>query len=101
TLDLKRLHDVNHNDAIDEINIFPNPFLESTKIELRMQQPGMVQFTFYDLSGKLIYTYENVFQSGKQQIEIGKKELGSGAGIITCQVVCRTQVVTKKLVMMH
>lgn len=100
-LEFKNLEDDNDVSNIDEIHIYPNPFRESTQIELSMQQEGKVQFAFYDFSGQIIYSFENVFPDGKQQIEIGQKELGYRSGIITCQVICKTQVITEKLVMMN
>jgi len=87
--------------AIGDISFHPNPFSETTTIEVEMLQPGRVQFAFYDLSGRMIYSVEALLPGGKQHIVVRRKDLGSEAGIITCQMVCQTQVITNKLVMMH
>jgi hypothetical protein len=101
-LELKNLsRKENATETIGAIRIHPNPFGESTKIELDMQESGIVQFAFYDLAGQLIFKFEKLLQSGKQQIEIGRKELNSQPGIIACQIVCQSQVITEKLVMLY
>ncbi|HZV44681.1 MAG TPA: hypothetical protein VFF90_09385, partial [Saprospiraceae bacterium] len=101
-LELKNLSRKDHTpNIIGGIRIHPNPFAESTKIELDMIEAGMVKFAFYDLSGQLIFKFEKVLETGKQQVEIGRKELESSSCIMACQVVCQSQVITEKLVMMH
>ena len=101
-LELKNLSRKDHTpNIIGGIRIHPNPFAESTKIELDMIEAGIVKFAFYDLSGQLIFKFEKVLETGKQQVEIGRKELESSSCIMACQVVCQSQVITEKVVMMH
>lgn len=88
-------------EAIGNITIHPNPFEESTIIELEMKQPGKVQFDFYNFSGQHMHSEEKVWPKGQHQLEISRKQLGPASGIIMCRMVCQTQAITTKLAMIH
>lgn len=71
--------DYYHPDGIDESNIrafqlFPNPFTETTTLQLE-EAPANATLDIIDLSGKLLRS-ENI--SGKKQVVIERKQLSSG-----------------------
>jgi len=40
----------------NQITVFPNPFTDALNIRYRIENPGVIEITLYDLQGKLITT---------------------------------------------
>ncbi len=57
-----------------EVNVFPNPFTESARFELKNIGMGSKSFRLFDISGKQVYT--QVFHN--QQFILERKNLNSG-----------------------
>jgi PKD repeat protein len=57
------LNSVTQSEYLEEnpnyISIFPNPINEETKIEFALLKPSKVYFLIFDISGKIIYKYQN------------------------------------------
>jgi hypothetical protein len=53
----------------------PNPFSDDTIIPFKLSEPGEVFLNVYDLAGRMIYHMEGDFESGYNEIVIGKDDL--------------------------
>jgi hypothetical protein len=53
----------------------PNPFSDDTIIPFKLSEAGEVSMNVYDLAGRLIYHLEGEFESGYNEIVIGKEDL--------------------------
>lgn len=54
----------------------PNPFSDDTIIPFKLSESGDVSLTVYDLAGRRVYQTESYFDSGYNEIVIGKQDLG-------------------------
>ena len=79
------------------INISPNPFSESTSIEMSLSQSSDVTIELFDLQGRKITTVASQnFSEGKNEINFSRESLG--AGIYFLQLKTATETFTGKLV---
>ncbi len=53
----------------------PNPFSDDTIIPFKLAEPGDVSLNVYDLAGRMIYHYEGYYESGYNELIIGKDDL--------------------------
>lgn len=86
------------------INVYPNPFNASTRIEYLVDEPGPVQISIHDLRGREITTLVNETQnSGSHQIVWnGRGESGRSmdTGIYVCHLKTGDVSVSTKLILM-
>jgi len=57
---------------------YPNPFNPSTTIGFSLKQPGNVDFTVYDITGRVIFRKSATFNAGTHQIQFNAEGLSSG-----------------------
>ena len=57
------------------VNLFPNPFHTDATLEFDSKCSGVSKLTIYDMTGKLIFTVENLSEN---KIEIEKNNLSTG-----------------------
>jgi len=75
----------------------PNPFSEKTMIEFRMPEEGGVNFSIFNLDGKMIYESNNTFTKGSHQIEINKNEFQQ-EGVFYYQLKTEFGTATRKMI---
>ena len=83
-----------------KFNIFPNPVVDNTTIELSLDQPAIVTISLTDMNGrKLITDLKNNFSNGNHQITLNTNSLTSGSYNCTLEVKTNegVKVKTKKL----
>lgn len=62
----------------------PNPFENQSVIRFDMDQSSEVEFLFYDIKGKLVYSFKDYFLEGENSITINANKLaGSGTYLYT------------------
>jgi pectate lyase len=67
-------YEINYN-----VNLYPNPFTNSTKISFRLEEEQAVSLSIYNLSGKLIDKTEPThYQSGMNELIYENYDLTSG-----------------------
>ncbi|MFZ4399952.1 MAG: M6 family metalloprotease domain-containing protein [Bacteroidales bacterium] len=70
---------IEEHNIISNINIFPNPFLETTKITYTLTEDENVQLSVIDITGKeLIHTDFNKQSKGNQSLIIDASEMKAG-----------------------
>ncbi len=60
----------------------PNPFAESTAIKFNLKESGLVRFTIYDMSGKLLLERSKEHSEGANTINITRDMLNNISGIV-------------------
>lgn len=93
-----------NNTSINAINIFPNPFSNSTTISFSLPQTEKVSAKVFDMTGRIVKTIaDGEMQEGVQQIEwnaTDEKGNAVDAGIYFLKVDARDFSETKKLSVM-
>jgi len=62
-------------------NVYPNPWIDNTKVEFFLPVADQVSFEFYDAKGSMIYSLENTYASGNHMF-ILERELFSKPGVV-------------------
>ncbi len=75
----------------------PNPFSESTTIGFNLPEASNVSLTIYDMSGRIVKSYESSFSKGYNAFEVKTTELGS-TGVFYYRIDTPTNSGTKKMV---
>jgi hypothetical protein len=77
----------------------PNPFADETIIAFQMEERGSARLTVYDATGKMIYQQEAVFETGYNEVSIGKSDLPV-SGVLYYQLEAGAWKDTKKMIML-
>jgi flagellar hook assembly protein FlgD len=79
------------------LNIYPNPFLTSARLEYSLSQNSDITIEIYDMSGKVISNLLKKRQSaGKYTIDFDGSEIPTG--VYYCMLKTGNQVMTKKII---
>ena len=78
----------------------PNPFKKSTNIGFTLPEPGWAKLTIYDLSGKVLKSFDRQFDEGYNRVTIEREELPSG-GVLFYQLETPGHKATKKMVLLQ
>ncbi len=76
----------------------PNPFSDDTIIPFQLAQAGTVRLRVYDLTGRTIYQTERTFESGYNELLIGRSDL-STTGIMYYEIEAGGWTATKKMML--
>ncbi|MDX1683638.1 MAG: T9SS type A sorting domain-containing protein [Saprospiraceae bacterium] len=77
----------------------PNPFTNSTVVDIEVDRGMDVQFKVFDLNGRIFINQQISLLRGNNRVEIDRDDLGS-AGIYYYQVGSPSGFVTKKMILM-
>jgi hypothetical protein len=81
----------------ESLNIYPNPFFSSAKLEYSLTQNSEVTIEIYGMNGKIISTLLKTTQpAGKHTVEFDGSELPTG--VFYCMLKTGNQVRTKKII---
>lgn len=92
-----------YKDVLDESDVFvvyqnmPNPFTETTIVQINMPTADEANVTIMDVTGKIVHEFSMEFSKGLNQFELTRNEL-SAAGIYYYQISTTDHTATKKLV---
>jgi subtilisin-like proprotein convertase family protein len=75
----------------------PNPFSESTTVGFNLPEASNVSLTIYDMSGRIVKSYDNSFSKGYNAFEVKTVDLGS-TGVFYYRIDTPTHSGTKKMV---
>ncbi|MEO7176334.1 MAG: HYR domain-containing protein [Saprospiraceae bacterium] len=77
----------------------PNPWSKETVIGFRLPKTMSATFTVYDVSGKVVYTTEQTFYKGGNEIRLSQSEL-SGKGVFYYKLETKDWTATKRMVLL-
>jgi len=81
----------------EQLRIYPNPFVTSTRLEYFLSQSSGVLIEIHDINGKLIRGLPDEIQSaGKHSVEIDGSKLQ--AGVYYCRLITNNRLITKKII---
>ncbi len=82
-----------------QLNIYPNPFKEETKLSYIIPYQSKVKVSIYSLDGKCLGTLVEANQaSGLHEIEIQAKDISLNQGMYLLRMMINEQVITKELI---
>lgn len=88
------------NDDFELYQNNPNPFEESTVIGFSLPEKAAVNFTVYDLTGKVLKQVEGIYNKGLNQIQVDKSDLNT-SGIFYYRLDSGSFSSTKKMILME
>jgi hypothetical protein len=74
---------VAENETQNEVNIFPNPFSETTIISFNIKKPISVILEVYDVKGQKVFSDRKGDQVGEQRISFNRAQLQSGVYFVS------------------
>lgn len=77
----------------------PNPFQNDTKISFNMPRETQATLTIYDISGKLLKTFNKRCVKGYNEIQVQREELNA-TGVLFYRLETPTQAAVKKMILM-
>ena len=78
----------------------PNPFNESTIINFQLPENQIVNFTIFDINGKIIFSENKFYQKGKNQIQFGLEQFNN-AGLYYYQVKTEQNMAIRKMIVVN
>ncbi|MDQ3140931.1 MAG: T9SS type A sorting domain-containing protein [Bacteroidota bacterium] len=76
--------------------LIPNPFVHESSVSFKLKNPMNLSYSIYNLEGKLIFTSQEYFSAGQNEIKIKRSQLES-AGMYTLRIDAGTQQMSYKL----
>ena len=76
----------------------PNPFNGETMIQFFIPEEGDVDITFFDMSGKSIYTISDRYGSGVNAVRLTRSDLSLLEGLIYYQMSFKGVILSRKMV---
>jgi len=77
----------------------PNPFRETTLINFYLPKEDNIEITVFDMTGKLLKTYNSFYPKGKQSFTLGKEEHFS-SGVLYYHVKTSKQKASGKMILL-
>lgn len=89
-------------EAVNDMNVFPNPFVEATKINYTLAANSTVTLEVYDISGRKVTTLENntAKNAGTYSVDFSAKNAGLAAGVFIAKLTVNGKVYSSEMVQM-
>lgn len=82
-----------------KLDVYPNPFNNSTRISFSLPRPSQVTFKIYNIIGEEVWKFnQGEYTSGDHQIYFNSSNLGSGLYILNLNT--ETQNLSKKIILL-
>ena len=79
----------------------PNPWAGETTVDFTLAQAGEATISIIDLSGKVLRTYRDNYESGTNSLTINQKDLNGASGVLYYKIESGSFTATKKMIMLH
>lgn len=100
TNNIKGLHLENIGpDNVQIISVRPNPWIESTEIEFKTSNTEIVEWQFYDVNGRLIYSDRMKSITGLQTYKVERENLNT-SGIVYVRLITSEVSIDYKMVLL-
>lgn len=89
-------------DASVNLGVFPNPFIDATKISYTISNNANVTLEVYDIQGKKVAVLENnaVKTAGTYNVDFSAKSNGLSAGVLIAKLTVNGQIYSSEMVQM-
>ncbi|MBI5917167.1 MAG: HYR domain-containing protein [Bacteroidetes bacterium] len=99
-LEFSNHSDLQTNAAFQLYQNQPNPFKKSTNIGFTLPERGQAKLTVYDLSGRVLRTFDRTFDKGYNEVTVERTELPTG-GVLFYQLETPANTATKKMILLQ
>lgn len=100
TLKARSRIDVANAEDFELFQNTPNPFNDLTSVAFRLPESGKVHLKIFDLTGRQVYTVNNHFEKGLNNIQLRKSEIGL-SGVYYYQLESGKYNATKKMIIIE
>ncbi|MBN2519373.1 MAG: CotH kinase family protein [Bacteroidales bacterium] len=76
-----------------EINIYPNPFENTFTLNIYLYESADIIINIYNLTGQIIYSYNNTFPQGLNEIPVNLSKMGKHSGMLLFQIKLNNQLI--------
>ncbi|CAN5863500.1 hypothetical protein BH11BAC7_BH11BAC7_21710 [soil metagenome] len=91
---------ITESSALNGVSVYPNPFSETTTVELNLLSNDVVVVEMFDMTGKLVTSQnEGELAAGKHNIALNGSNLADGMYFV--KITAGTSVVTQKVSIAH
>ena len=89
-------------EEVNNMNVFPNPFVESTQINYTLAANSTVTLEVFDITGRKITTLENntAKNAGTYSVDFSAKAAGLAAGVLIAKLTVNGKVYSSEMVQM-
>lgn len=87
------------NTIVSIESVHPNPWVESTKIEFVAGPQENLEWMFYDVNGKLIYSEKGISVGGIQTLDINRKKINT-SGVVYVRLISDSSIADYKMVLL-
>ena len=89
-------------EEVNNMNVFPNPFVESTQINYTLAANSTVTLEVFDITGRKITTLENntAKNAGTYSVDFSAKAAGLAAGVLIAKLTVNGKVYSNEMVQM-
>ena len=90
------------SEEVDNMNVFPNPFVEAAKINYTLSANSTVTLEVFDITGRKITTLENnaAKNAGTYSVDFSAKAAGLAAGVLIAKLTVNGKVYSSEMVQM-
>ncbi len=82
-----------------KFNVYPNPFVQSTKIEFDLEKAEDVKLEVFDMIGRNVFIHNaGVLTAGKQNIELNETQFAAKSAVYMVRVHIGNNVITRQLI---
>jgi hypothetical protein len=78
----------------------PNPFKKTTQIGFNLPEAVQAKLTIYDLSGRVLKSFDNNFDKGYNKVSVERTDL-PGSGVLFYKLETPTHTATKKMILLN
>jgi len=89
-------------EEVNNMNVFPNPYVDATKINYTLAANSTVTLEVYDITGRKVATLENntAKNAGTYSIDFSAKSAGLAAGVLIAKLTVNGKVYSSEMVQM-
>jgi hypothetical protein len=86
TFTLTSAKEASSNNGDNEINIYPNPFVDQVNLDLFTQKETKVTWNIYDVTGKIVLSGSESITTGYNTLKIDAAELPKGVYLLNAML---------------
>ena len=89
-------HQFSGNISLKVGDFYPNPFSQKTAVDFNLPGAAKVEFSLFDVSGKLIWENQKHYESGTHRFELSAEKLRN-SGIYILKIKTENQIISRKV----
>ena len=88
------------DEDVQIVSVSPNPWIDRTTIEFYVPQAGKGRWEFYDINGKVLYTFRDRYTAGYHSMEMERSNI-QATGIVYAKLITDTGIKEYKMMLIN